>query len=712
MCLLDLVEEHDGVGSPAHRLGELPALLVADVSRRRADQPGDRVLLHVLRHIEAHHGALVIKEELCERARQLRLAYAGGTEKDETPDWAVWIAQAGARPAHGVRNRGDRVILAHHALAQTVFHVDQLLDLALHHPRDGDAGPLAHHLGDILGVHFLFEHLPLALDLGEAGVLLLELLLQVEARAVAQLRGPLQVAGALRILLLDLRALDLLLQLADLQDLRLLVLPLRLHSGALLANLGELALDLFQALQAGWVTLLAKRLALDLELNPPPLQGVNLVRHGVDLHAQAACRLVDQVDCLVGQEAVRDIAVAERGRGDHRGVADSHAVVNLVALLQAAEDGDGVIDAGLAHEHRLEAPLQGGVLLDVLAILIERGRPDRAQLAACQHRLEHVCRVHGALRRARADDGVQLVDEEDDLPLRLGDLLEDGFQPVLELAAVLGAGDERAEVESHHALLPQALGHVAGDHALREALHDGRLADARLADQHRVVLGAPGEDLNHAPDLVIAADHWVQLSLAGEGSQVSPIPLERLILLLGVRIGHPMRATHRFHRLVDTVLAHPGLLQQSVRRIARVGDGEQQVLCRDIFVREALGLFPGLFQNAAEAGGDSLARRHAMHRRAALQVGLHRLDQRHAARAQLLQDRRHHALLLLQQRQQQVLDINLLLSELLGQPLRLLDRLLRLDRELIESHPSPPGVWAAPQTRWPARLLARCPASS
>ena len=76
--LLDLVEEHDGVRPPADRLGELAALVVADVARRRADQPRDRVLLHVLAHVDADHRPLVVEQELGERARQLRLPDAGG----------------------------------------------------------------------------------------------------------------------------------------------------------------------------------------------------------------------------------------------------------------------------------------------------------------------------------------------------------------------------------------------------------------------------------------------------------------------------------------------------------------------------------------------------------------------------------------------------------------------------------------------------------
>ena len=96
--------------------------------------------------------------------------------------------------------------------------------------------------------------------------------------------------------------------------------------------------------------------------------------------------------------------------------ADRDLVVRLVALLQPAQDRDGVLDARLADEHLLEAALERGVLLDVLAVLVERRRADHAQLAAREHRLEHVARVHGGVAgRAGADDGVQLVDERDDL---------------------------------------------------------------------------------------------------------------------------------------------------------------------------------------------------------------------------------------------------------------------------------------------------------
>ena len=91
-------------------------------------------------------------------------------------------------------------------------------------------------------------------------------------------------------------------------------------------------------------------------------------------------------------------------------------MVGLVAALEPAQDRDGVLDGRLGDQHLLEAALQRRVLLDPLAVLVERRRADHAQLTAGQHRLEHVAGVHGGVAAgARADDGVQLVDEGDDL---------------------------------------------------------------------------------------------------------------------------------------------------------------------------------------------------------------------------------------------------------------------------------------------------------
>ena len=81
--LLDLVEEQHGVRTPPHRLGELPALVVADVAGWSAHQPRDAVLLHVLAHVEPHHRLHVVEQELGEGLREERLADAGGAKEQE-----------------------------------------------------------------------------------------------------------------------------------------------------------------------------------------------------------------------------------------------------------------------------------------------------------------------------------------------------------------------------------------------------------------------------------------------------------------------------------------------------------------------------------------------------------------------------------------------------------------------------------------------------
>ena len=94
------------------------------------------------------------------------------------------------------------------------------------------------------------------------------------------------------------------------------------------------------------------------------------------------------------------------------------------------------------------------------------------------------------------------------------DLAKHRLQAILELAAVLRARDHRAEIERDDVLVAQAARHVASDDALGEALDDGGLAGARLADQNRVVLGAPREHLHGSADLVDATDDRIELAVA------------------------------------------------------------------------------------------------------------------------------------------------------------------------------------------------------
>ncbi len=108
------------------------------------------------------------------------------------------------------------------------------------------------------------------------------------------------------------------------------------------------------------------------------LQLVDLDGTRVNLHTQTGRGLVDQIDCLVGQEPAGDVAVRQGSRGDQGAVADLHLVVGFVAALEPAQDADRVLDARLAHQDLLESPFQSGVFLDVLAVFVQGRGADHA----------------------------------------------------------------------------------------------------------------------------------------------------------------------------------------------------------------------------------------------------------------------------------------------------------------------------------------------
>ena len=297
------------------------------------------------------------------------------------------------------------------------------------------------------------------------------------------------------------------------------------------------------------------------------------------------------------------------------------AVVGLVAVAQAAQDLLGLLLRGLVHADLLEAPLQRRVALEVLAVLVERGGADGLQLAPGQRRLEDRGGVDGPLGRARADQVVQLVDEQDDVAA-LGDLLHHLLQALLELAAVLGAGHQGGQVEGVDLLVLQQLRDLVGRDALGQALDHRGLAHAGLADQHRVVLGAAREDLHDPLDLLLATDDRVELALRGELGQVAPELVEqlaRLLLLLGA--GLPLLAAARAGEHPDDLVADLLGVRVEVGQDAG-GDAlvlahqaEQDVLRPDVVVAERQRLAERQLEHLLRpgrerdlAGGDLLAR--------------------------------------------------------------------------------------------------------
>ena len=528
VSFLHLVEQHDGVGLAAHALGELAALLVAHVARRGTDEAADGELLHVLAHVDADHGALAVEEVLGEDLGEVGLADARGAEEEETADGAVGVLQTGAVAADGLGDASDGLVLSHHAALQLALHGQQASLLALGDALHRHAGHHGHHGGHILCRH---RHVAFALVVLPAALEVGQLGLQV-ATLVAQF-------GGLAVALLGQH-----------------LLLLRLHARQLL------------------------------------LQRHHLRRHLHIVDAHPRTRLVHGVDGLVGLQAVAHVALRQVHAGLQRLVAVLHRVVLLVLVADVHQDFHRLLGRGGLDEHLLEAAFEGRVLLDILAVLVQRRGADALDRAACQGGFEHVAGVEAASGAAGAHDGVYLVDEDDDLRMLL-QLGEDGLHALLELAAVLRACHQAGQVEAQQALAVERARHLSRGDLHGQSFGQGALAHAAFADQHGVVLLAAAQDLRHALQLALAAHDGVQLALLRHLGQVAAEVVQRrraaLVFLALLPAAHGGVGPHRVGEgLVVVVLA--GLA-------AEVGQGAVLLLrIAAHHAREALVVHPGLLQ--------------------------------------------------------------------------------------------------------------------
>ncbi len=128
---------------------------------------------------------------------------------------------------------------------------------------------------------------------------------------------------------------------------------------------------------------------------------------------------------------------------------------------------------------------------------------------------------------------MDFVDVDDVAVVFLLNAVHNLLDAVLEVAAILRAGQQRADVELIDAAALQTLGHAALFYHARQSPDERRLTHAGLADVQRIVLVAPTEHLDGARQLVFAADERIValVEVVHAGDKPSPC---RLVLLTGL----------------------------------------------------------------------------------------------------------------------------------------------------------------------------------
>ena len=339
----------------------------------------------------------------------------------------------------------------------------------------------------------------------------------------------------------------------------------------------------------------------------------------------------------------------------------------------------------------LEPPLQRRVLFDVFPVFVQRGRADAVQFAPRERGFQHVAGIHCAFGRPGADEGVQFVDEQDDAAFLLGQVVEHGLHALLELAPVLGARDQRAHVERQQPPVFQSFRHFPVDDALRETFDDGGLADAGFADEYRVVLRAPLQYLDGAANLVVAADHGVELALLGPLGEIDGVLLQGLPVLFGVGVGNGLAAPNLVDGRFDGFPAGAVGGERIREGAAGFEDGQNEQFARYVLIAALLGEPVRHVQGACEriadlhvagipAGHGGQPRQHLAELRA----------QRADIDPGLGKQRSHAAALLIEQRDQHMQRFDELVVVAERQALRLGQRRLQPCCQLVHSHVGTP----------------------
>ena len=187
---------------------------------------------------------------------------------------------------------------------------------------------------------------------------------------------------------------------------------------------------------------------------------------------------------------------------------------------------------------------------------------------------------------------MQLINEKNDLALRVLNFLQDSFQTIFELAAIFRAREHRAEIQSNEPFVAKRFGDVARNNSLSEPFYDCRFADAGFANQDRIVLRASRQHLDRSTNFIITTNNRIEFSLSREIREVASVLCQCLVIRFRIWIGD----AHAAARLLDRfqqIIACDAMLPQNLARVALllVGYRNQQMFGRDVLVLHRLSLF-------------------------------------------------------------------------------------------------------------------------
>ena len=200
-------------------------------------------------------------------------------------------------------------------------------------------------------------------------------------------------------------------------------------------------------------------------------------------------------------------------------------MVLFVILLQPPQDFYALLCIGLLDIDRLEAALKSRIFFDMFPVFIDSGRAYDLDFPSRKRRFQYVGRIQRALRPACSDQGMQLIDEKEDITVRRN-FPDHGTDPLLKFAAELCPGNHPRQVEHDHTPVLHDFRDLTAGNAECQSLHDRRFSYARFSDQAGVILGPAAQDLHDAQDFRLSPYHGIEFPFRRHRRQVTAVLVE------------------------------------------------------------------------------------------------------------------------------------------------------------------------------------------
>ena len=201
-----------------------------------------------------------------------------------------------------------------------------------------------------------------------------------------------------------------------------------------------------------------------------------------------------------------------------------------------------------------------------------------------------------------------LINKQQNLSIRFYHLVENGFQSFLKLTPILGTSHQSTHIQGEQGLVLQRLRYIASHNSPSQSLYNSGFTNTWLTNQHRVVLGTAGQNLNGSSNFIITANNWIQLALTSHLSQITAVFFKSFVAILWV--GRVYILLSVFLNGVGNTIFGQAESTTDISSLvtAILHNSQQQMLGADIIILHAVSKLLGFGNNPAQlhAHGQSI----------------------------------------------------------------------------------------------------------